>query len=76
MAKTRIHEEDLRNLRVPTLVIHGREDQIVPLEEALRLQNLIPKADLHIYEETGHLILAEQRQDFYARVDTFFKKAG
>ncbi len=74
MAKTRFSEETLSNLKLPVLVLHGRDDQIIPLAEALNIKNLISQAQLHVYEETGHLLLVEQKKDFYERVELFFQE--
>lgn len=46
--------EDLaRQIRVPTLVLHGRDDRVVPLEEGRNLASLIPGARFEIVEG-GH----------------------
>jgi non-heme chloroperoxidase len=47
--------EDLKKINVPTLVVHGDDDQIVPLKaSALRSVKLIPQATLKIYEGAPH----------------------
>lgn len=46
---------DLRQIRVPTLVIHGDADQTVPLEHsAARIPALVPGAQLVVYEGHPH----------------------
>lgn len=37
-----------------TLIVHGAEDHIVPVAQAHRLQQAIPKSALRIWEEAGH----------------------
>jgi 2-hydroxy-6-oxonona-2,4-dienedioate hydrolase len=57
---------DLRTLDVPTLVIHGRQDRMVPLEQALRLAGGLPSADLVVLERCGHWP-AFERPDAFIR---------
>ncbi len=46
---------DLKNIKVPTLVIGGENDQITPPEKAEEMAESIPKAKLVIYQGCGHL---------------------
>ncbi len=47
--------EDLKKIDVPTLIIHGDEDQIVPIgAAALRSSKLVPHATLKIYSGGSH----------------------
>ena len=47
--------EDLKKIDVPTLLIHGDDDQIVPIEiSAYRAIKLIPDATLLVYEGGAH----------------------
>jgi non-heme chloroperoxidase len=47
--------EDLKRMDIPTLVIHGDDDQIVPFADAGALQaKLIPNAKLKVYKGAPH----------------------
>jgi non-heme chloroperoxidase len=47
--------EDLKKIDVPTLIIHGDDDQIVPIRaSALLAAKLVAQATLRIYEGAGH----------------------
>ena len=47
--------EDLRKFDIPTLLIHGDDDQIVPIAAAaLRAVDLIPNATLKVYKGAPH----------------------
>lgn len=48
------YEGKLILIKVPTLVIHGTEDTVLPYEHALALVNEIPNAKLLTLEGTGH----------------------
>ena len=38
----------LRDVSVPTLVLHGRRDRLVPIADSRQLARLIPRAELHL----------------------------
>ncbi|HLO41242.1 MAG TPA: alpha/beta hydrolase [Phycisphaerales bacterium] len=47
--------EDLKSIDVPTLVMHGDDDQIVPIaDSALLSSKLLKKGTLKVYEKLGH----------------------
>jgi non-heme chloroperoxidase len=47
--------EDLKKFDVPTLLIHGDDDQIVPIDDASRLSvKLIKNARLEVYPGAPH----------------------
>jgi pimeloyl-ACP methyl ester carboxylesterase len=46
--------ERLGEIRVPTLVLHGTEDPLFPIEHGRALANAIPGARLVTLEQTGH----------------------
>ena len=50
----------LNRIEVPTRVVHGRHDRIVPIANADILAGGIPNAELRILEESGHLYSTEQ----------------
>ena len=44
----------LTEMRVPTLVLHGSDDRIVPATDSSALVAQLPNAQLHILEGLGH----------------------
>lgn len=50
----------LRGLDVPTLVVHGTEDQMLELVNGDLIASLVPGARLERLEGVGHLVYAEQ----------------
>lgn len=44
----------LQDIRQPTLIIHGREDKVVPLEVGERLHQEIPNSEFLLLEKSGH----------------------
>ncbi len=49
----------LPDISAPTLVVHGTLDQMLPVENAHMIADLIPDARLEILEDTGHLFFWE-----------------
>lgn len=58
----------------PTLILHGGEDHIIPVEEAKVLNEKISLSTLEVFKEVGHLLLAECPTDFYRIVIDFLKQ--
>jgi len=52
----------LPQLQLPTLVVHGTEDQLLPVENGRLLTSLIPAARLEILDGVGHLFFWERPQ--------------
>ena len=50
--------------RVPTLIVWGRNDEIVPVEDADEYERLIPGARKVIFEDTGHVPMLERPARF------------
>lgn len=57
-------EDDLRALPHQTLLIHGRDDKVIPLELSERMLRLIPHVQLHAFGECGHWVQIERAQAF------------
>jgi 2-hydroxy-6-oxo-octa-2,4-dienoate hydrolase len=50
----------------PTLVLHGREDKVIPVEMGIKLARAIPNAELHMFGRCGHWVQAERFDAFVA----------
>lgn len=65
-------EAEIRKITRPALVIHGRDDRIVPLSNSIKLHSLIQKSDLHVFGECGHWTQIEKKDQFVKLVMDFF----
>lgn len=63
--------ESLQAMQTPTLIIHGREDKIIPLSSSVELASLIPNADLVSFAGCGHWAQVERLDDFNALAQQF-----
>ena len=69
------NEAAIRAVQHETLVIHGREDQVIPLQASLQLAQLIPNAQLHVYGHCGHWTQIEHAGRFARLVEDFLSEA-
>jgi non-heme chloroperoxidase len=53
--------EDLKAIDVPTLILHGDVDQIVPVGNAYRSSKLIPNATLKVYPGAPHAMISTSK---------------
>lgn len=68
------HTEDLKKFDVPTLILHGDDDQIVPIGAAAQLSaKLIKNAQLKIYKGGSHGICTTQKDEVNKDLLTFIK---
>jgi 2-hydroxy-6-oxo-octa-2,4-dienoate hydrolase len=64
-------EEALRKIGVPTLVVHGREDAVVPPDCGLLIARNVPNADFHLFGRCGHWVHLEARDRFMPLARSF-----
>ena len=66
--------EDLKKIDIPLLIIHGDDDQIVPIAAAaLKSAKLAPHATLKIYPGAPHGLMATHTEKFNADLLEFIK---
>jgi pimeloyl-ACP methyl ester carboxylesterase len=66
----------LGQIKVPTLVIHGTDDPLVPPINGQRLAQRIPGARLIVYPQTGHIPIIERADEFNRDVLAFLAEQG
>jgi pimeloyl-ACP methyl ester carboxylesterase/DNA-binding CsgD family transcriptional regulator len=86
-AETAVRLYDARNdinvldraydVTTPTLVLHAREDRVVPLEEGRLLAARVPGARFVVLDSANHILLADEPawQEFLAELDSFLPAA-
>jgi pimeloyl-ACP methyl ester carboxylesterase len=64
------HTGSLKPLReVPTLILTGAKDTLIPKEHSHRLAELLPDAELVVVPEAGHMVLLERPAEVDAALD-------
>jgi pimeloyl-ACP methyl ester carboxylesterase len=61
---TNVHDEALRGLKIPTLIVWKRHDPYMPLKIARRAERLIPGAKLIVLPGYGHAPNKQDREHF------------
>jgi len=61
----------LKKLSIPTLVMHGKKDLLVPTKNAELLAGLIPNAKLQLFENTAHSLFTEETDKVLAALLDF-----
>jgi 2-hydroxymuconate-semialdehyde hydrolase len=72
--KMAAYEIYLRTVKHETLIVHGREDRVIPMDNALKLINLLENAQLHIFGKCGHWTQLEKTESFAKLVDNFLSE--
>lgn len=68
--------EDLKKFDIPTLIIHGDSDQIVPIDDSAKLSSkLIKNAELKIYKGAPHGLCSTHKDQVNKDLLAFIKKA-
>lgn len=57
-------EADIRALPHETLVLHGRDDRVIPLSNSLTLCDWIDRSQLHVFGRCGHWVQIEHTDRF------------
>ncbi|WP_028922499.1 alpha/beta fold hydrolase [Pseudonocardia acaciae] len=70
-----LSDAELGSVTCPTLVVHGREDKVVPVANGLRMAELIPGADLLVLGRCGHWTQVERATAFTAAVLDFLSRS-
>ena len=68
-------EAAIRALPHETLILHGRDDQVIPLSTSLTLSQWIAKSQLHVFGECGHWTQIEHSARFVRLVEDFLREA-
>ncbi len=65
----------LGEIEVPTLVVWGTDDRLVPVRDAWAFGELIPNAEVVVYEDTGHVAMLERPAAFNALLDGWISRS-
>lgn len=67
--------EDLKKIDVPALVLHGTDDQVVPIENSAKLSaGLIPNAELKLFDGYDHGMCTTHAEEVNAAILEFVQK--
>lgn len=66
--------EDLKSIDVPTLILHGEDDQIAPVGNAHRAAKLIPDVTLKLYPGAPHAMTTTSKDQVNEDLLNFIKR--
>ncbi|WP_129975826.1 alpha/beta fold hydrolase [Rhodococcus sp. Q1] len=67
-----VPDEDLAAIEHEVLILHGREDRVVPVAASQKMFGLIPNSQLHVFGKCGHWTQIEHAARFRQLVSAFF----
>lgn len=65
---------DLKKIKIPTLIMHGKKDKICSFEMAIQMNNAIVNSTLIPFENSGHALFLEETKKFNAELIKFAKE--
>jgi pimeloyl-ACP methyl ester carboxylesterase len=68
--------ERIPDVSCPTLIVWGRNDEIVPVADAFEYEALIPDARTVVFDDTGHVPMLERPTAFNRVLDDFLSEAA
>jgi len=71
-------EKDLRGeavkIKAPALVLHGREDAVIPVTAGLSLRSLLSNSEMRVYDRCGHGLPWQNPESAAADIKKFLEK--
>lgn len=64
-------DDEIAKLEHETLILHGRDDKVIPLDTSLKLLQLINRSQLHVFGRCGHWIQIEHSKAFNKLIADF-----
>jgi pimeloyl-ACP methyl ester carboxylesterase len=64
----------LSEITLPTMVIWGNRDRLVPVAAAYSYERRIPNSELHLIDDTGHMVQLERPASFNRVLEDFVSR--
>ncbi|OBQ54761.1 alpha/beta hydrolase [Tamlana sp. s12] len=68
--------KDLPNMKTPTCIIWGKNDQVTPPEVGQEFNDLLPDSDLFWIDKCGHAAMMEHPEEFNQIMSAWLEKRG
>lgn len=66
--------DQLQEIDVPTLILHGTADRVLPVENGRQLHRGVPDSELKLFEGGSHLFFIERSDEVAERLRQFLDK--
>lgn len=67
-------DDQLDQITQPTLIIHGTDDQVIPLSTAKKIHEGLPNAELVVFQNSGHAVVWDSPWKLKQAILGFLKK--
>lgn len=74
-SEDRYFRANMGKIAVPTLILWGRDDKLIPVSAAKIFKNAIPGAEAIIYDNKGHLLMEDAAGRSAADVRAFMRRS-
>jgi pimeloyl-ACP methyl ester carboxylesterase len=74
--RTEALERAARALTIPTLLVRGRQSDLLSAEGAQRFRDLVPHAEFVDVAGAGHMVAGDRNDAFNAAIVEFLARAG
>ena len=64
-------EDKLKNIKVPTLLVWGIQDEVTPLWVGKKFHELLPNSELVVLDKCGHAPMMEHPETFNKKLESF-----
>jgi pimeloyl-ACP methyl ester carboxylesterase len=64
VSRLALTDREIRSIDKEVLLIHGRDDKVIPVANSIRLNRLIARSQLHVFGQCGHWVQLEQADRF------------
>ena len=64
-------EKMVANLRLPTLIVHGKKDTVFPCSDSEKLAKKIPNVDLRILPDANHILVINNFKEVAGEIEKF-----
>jgi pimeloyl-ACP methyl ester carboxylesterase len=64
----------LSQIKIPTLIVHGDQDQILPCQNGKMIAAQMPHAEFHLIPDCGHMITTDQPEISLSLVTDFLRR--
>ncbi len=58
-------------IKIPTLIIHGKIDSVVPLRNVMEMAKSIPHSKLALIEDANHVIVLNNQKEIVSHIEEF-----
>jgi pimeloyl-ACP methyl ester carboxylesterase len=76
VAEREDHQRILPTIKIPTQVIHGESDRLMPTRMSAKIHRGIPGSEFHIIPECGHLPPIEAPQQMARHLSALLDQAA